>query len=167
MNGFSISEPAESLLRAALLDPRRLNHLMDERVAARRETLLRPAHPYLARVRRRTEVPLMMVARRRRHLLIEIESRSPFWRYREHSRHDCQLLLRCEIPETVASGASGLQLGKLVAGLPFLSNLVINTISSAGSLVEFKVEPNWNRWDQTGSARRTPPIRDERGQTSK
>ena len=145
MSGFTLSEPFEAMLCAASVSPARLNDVIDQRLAKRREAVLRPSHPYLVQVRQRTGVPLMMVLRRRRHLLIEVESRAPFWRYKEIGRHNCRVLIEGSIPETVASAAAGERLGKIVDGLPILAKVLIGSITSVYGFIEVEVQPGWRK----------------------
>jgi hypothetical protein len=145
VSGFTLSTPFEEMLHAASIDPARLNDVIDRRLAKRREAVLRPSHPHLVQVRQRTGVPLMMVVRRRRHLLIEVESRVPFWRYKEVGRSNCRVLIEGSVPETVASAGAGKRLGTIIGGLPILANLLIGSITSAYGFIELEVQPDWRK----------------------
>lgn len=147
MRPFAISQPAEALLRSAAIEPEAVNDVMDRRAADRRETFLRPGHPYPVLVRRRTGVPLMTIARRRRHLYIVVEWSRPLVRYVEYARDDCRLLLLADLPAAARLASVGGPLDRIVGTPDFLADASCADIRWADPFTEVSLQPfRWGRF---------------------
>lgn len=144
-SAFSMSQVARDLFEAAGVNPRRVNDVIERRLRRGHEALLRPGHHYTSLVRRVTGSPLQLIARRNRHLLIHIESRSPLWCYEERSRGECVFHLPKRFPATLSSAAAGRPFSALVGGLAYLADRPIVRIEPDGDWTEVAVDAGWSK----------------------
>lgn len=143
--------PAQRLLRSAGIKPADVNDAFDRRAAARAETFLRPGYPYPALVRKRTGVPLVTIARRRRHIYVVVEWRDPLVRYVEHARDDCRLIILKQLPASAQLAACGEPLTRLVYPPSFLDGLYCTEILWVDPFTEVRLRPAWTAYDLRGS----------------
>ena len=111
IHGSRISETTKSLLDAAGINASRLDRSFDLRVA-------QGAHPFiwgpkeyrLSKIRNRTGVPVEMITRDHRNILLKVQWFDPYVVYEEISMKKCHLEIPGEMPESFAVNSKGKKL---------------------------------------------------------
>ena len=140
---FLISAPLLKLCQASGAHPERINAVVDARLARGQDTRMRPGDHYPSLLRRKTGVPVVGVARASRHLLVEIESRHPHWRYRERTRNQCTLWIPATVPETLKIALVGRPARALVLTIDIIDDLKIGALADDGDWTRVSLSPDW------------------------
>lgn len=143
---FLVSAPLLELLRASHADPRRLNTVVERRLARGRDARMRPGDHYPALLRRQTGVPVVGISREHRRLLLHIESRNPLWRYEERGGGACLLHVAALLPETVKLALRGRPARNLAPTADVIDELVIDRVEDDGGWSEIWLRPEWRRF---------------------
>ena len=142
-----ISEPALSLLTAAGLSASDVDDALGELVSDKRAALLRKPHALIQRIGDQTDINVVSIARKSRHILIEIEQRksdTAWWQYREHSPRRCVFSCRGQLPATIETALNGALLEKLVRPAIAMSSTTIESVGSTrDGWLEVDVTPAW------------------------
>jgi hypothetical protein len=143
---YDISRPALAIMTMAAVLPNRINAIIDGRIWRGLDAALRFNHHYPRTLRQRTNIPVVGIARKNRHLLLSIESRSPFWTYYEYSRNDCWLAVGVEVPDLLQSALTGEALGRLInTGTPVDAVEITGFHRERACWTEVRLAPGWVR----------------------
>jgi hypothetical protein len=91
----------------------------------------------------RTGIPVEMISRERRTILIRVVWRNPYVVYEEESQKNCYVEMPGSIPTSVRSIAIGRKVGDFVEGLGILGELKIASIRDEGQRSAFVIEQSW------------------------
>lgn len=144
IHGSRISATTKSLLDATDINASRLDRRFDLRVA-------QGACPFiwglkddrLKKIRHRTGVPVEMISRDHRNILMKVQWFDPYVIYEEISTKKCHLEIPGEIPESFAVNAKGRKIYEFVEGLGLFGELTIANIINEGSRIIFNVKQTW------------------------
>lgn len=142
-----ISEPTLGLLAASGLSATEVDDAIDRLVAAQKATLLRKPHDIIQRIADQTGINVVGIARKSRHILIEIEQRkggAAWWQYREHSPRRCIFSCRGQVPATIGTALNGVLLEQLVKPAIAMSGTTIGSVgSTTDGWLTVEVAPTW------------------------
>lgn len=142
-----ISEPTLGLLVASGLSATNVDDAIDRLVASQKAALLRKPHDIIKQIADRTGINIVGIARKSRHILIEVEQRkadAAWWQYREHSPRRCIFSCRGQIPETIGTALNGALLEKLVRPAIAMSGTTIGSVgSTSDGWLTVEVAPIW------------------------
>jgi hypothetical protein len=127
-----LSRPMASMLEAAGLTVDIVDDAIGEQIAKGRPSALRVGHPLVDRLRAETGLGVVLVGRRYRRLMLEIEQpveRAMRWIYREHSPVRSEFLCRGKIPETFAAGLGGEPLSRIADPPWQIGTAIIETVT--------------------------------------
>lgn len=142
-----ISEPTLSLLTAARLSASDVDEALGKLVNDKRAALVRKPHAIIQRINDQTDINVVSIARKSRHILVEIEQRksdTAWWQYREHSPRHCVFSCRGQLPATIEIALNGALLEKLVRPAIAMSGTTIESVGSTrDGWLEVGVTPSW------------------------
>lgn len=147
MRTLTLTTPALHVLQACDLPLEVLDRTFDRLSRGRKDLVICPGHPHFVRARSRSPMVPSMLVRRRRHLLMQLEGRHPFWRYRELASYDCDLIFEGEPSATVVNAAPGMLLGAFVGEASLLAQVPIIAMSGRSGLGIASLSPERIRVD--------------------
>lgn len=105
------------------------------------------ARPHYPRtLRARSNIPVVAIARRSRHLLLYIESRSPLWHYREDSRNAYWLAVAARLPDVLQAALVGGTVARLIAtGTPLDAVTIADFGPERNGWTDVRLAPQWVR----------------------
>lgn len=143
-HGSKISATALALFQAAGVNASRLDREFDRRVNTQWPLVLWGHRHYRAKkIRDRTGIPIEMISRERRTILIRVVWPNPYVVYEEESQKKCYIEIPEAIPASVRSIAIGRRVGDIVEGLGMLGELKIASIRDEGWRPAFMIEQSW------------------------
>ena len=108
--------------------------------------MLRKHHPLVRQIEQTTGINVVQIARKSRHLLIEIEQQcsEPSWVYRERTPRNCNFSCAGDLPSTIELALQGVLLEKLVIPTAEMGKTTINYVGETGDgWLSVDVMPNW------------------------
>ena len=144
VHGSKISSTSVRLFEAAGVNASRLDRHFDQRAAGRWILVIGGRRDYrVKKIRERTGIPVDIISRERRTILLRVEWREPYIIYEELSQKKCYLEFPGIIPETISSNSIGKNVGDLVEGLGILGDLEIASIQNDGWRTTMYVKQSW------------------------
>lgn len=143
-----LSGPAVELLERSNLPPSEIDAALDALVQNKAGAVLYHNHPVVQHIAGSTGLNLVQIARKSRHLLIQIEQQNdhgPLWQYREQTPRSCTFACKGQIPLTAQSVLPGKPLSTLATTPLGMDQVIINqVIDDSGGWVTVSVTPPWH-----------------------
>ncbi|WP_066663771.1 MULTISPECIES: hypothetical protein [unclassified Sphingomonas] len=148
MQKLYLSDPLADLLERSGLSPKQVNMSLERQARLRYPTVLAPGHVYLRQIREHTGVNVVMISRRYRRLLVQIEQMKNGkwqWIYKERSQTDIEFACPADIPHTLEAALPGRPLNSLIdPTTPALGCLIIDACSrDRHGWLNPSIKPGW------------------------
>lgn len=146
MHGSKISSTSVRLFEAAGVNASRLDRYFDKRVAEGWPLVIGSRKGYrIRKLREQTGIPVDIISRQRRTILLRVAWPDPYIVYEELSQKKCYLDIPGAIPETIAANSVGKKVSDLVEGLGMFGDLTISSLENDGGRVTIYIKQSWQR----------------------